>query len=186
MASLERSGAQDWRRTWEETFAGRPDGGRVALDPDRYPELYDGVIGKRVAAFLADAALLVVLTALAAVIFGILGVLSFGLLWPGLGLLAPVLWLAYFTVTIGGRHSASPGMRAAGIEIRTWDGARPGYVQGALQSVMFYVTAIVISVFVLIVPFFNKRRRCLHDYLIGTVVINAPDRTRPRATVTPA
>ena len=183
MSSIGHSGDGDWHRFRQQAFSGRADAPRVATDPGRYPELYEGVLGRRIAAFLVDTAVLVALTLFGAVFFAILGILSFGLLWPGIGLFAPAIWLAYFTLTIGGRYSATPGMRLAGIEVRTWDGARPSHIQGALQSLVFYLTAIVISVFVLLVPLFNRRRRCLHDYLIGTLVINAPHRTPPRAYV---
>ncbi len=155
---------------------------QITLDPDRFPELFDGVLGKRILAFVADAVNLLLITAVAMVIFVILGVLSFGLLFPAIGIVMPALWLAYFTLTIGGPRSATPGMRLNGIEVRTWDGARPGYLQGALQSIVFYLSTVV-TIFVLLVPLFNRRRRCLHDYLIGTVVINAPDAIRPHETV---
>ena len=67
--------------------------------------------------------------------------------------------------------SATPGMRWQGIELRTWDGRRPGYIQGALQTILFYVTTAAITPLVLLVPFFNERRRCLHDYFCGTVFV---------------
>jgi len=131
---------------------------------------FDGIVMARCLAFLADLAVLCVLLVLASVVFGVLGILTFGLLWPGAAL-TPLIALAYFTLTLGGRHSATPGMRWQGIELRAWNGRRPGYLQAALQTVLFYVTVAVGTVFVLLVPFFNERRRCLHDYLCGTVFV---------------
>lgn len=131
---------------------------------------FDGVIAARCFAFLADLLVVCVLLLAASALFAILGILTFGLLWPGAAL-TPLIALAYFTLSLGGRHSATPGMRWQGIELRTWDGRRPGYLQGALQTLLFYVTVSVTTVFVLLVPFFNERRRCLHDYLCGTVFV---------------
>jgi len=131
---------------------------------------FDGVIAARCFAFLADLLVICVLLLAASALFAILGILTFGLLWPGAAL-TPLIALAYFTLSLGGRHSATPGMRWQGIELRTWDGRRPGYLQGALQTLLFYVTVSVATVFVLLVPFFNERRRCLHDYLCGTVFV---------------
>lgn len=131
---------------------------------------FDGIVMARSLAFLADLAVLCILLVLASVVFGILGILTFGLLWPGAAL-TPLIALAYFTLTLGGRHSATPGMRWQGIELRAWNGRRPGYLQAALQTVLFYVTVAVGTVLVLLVPFFNERRRCLHDYLCGTVFV---------------
>ncbi len=138
-----------------------------------WPEdAFEGIIIARCLAFIADLAVILVLLIAASIIFGILGVLSFGLLWPGAAL-SPLLVIAYFTLTLGGRYSATPGMRWQGIELRAWNGNRPGYLQAFLQTLLFYVTVTVGTFLVLLVPFFNKRRRCLHDYLCGTVFIRS-------------
>ena len=131
---------------------------------------FDGIIWARSLAFLADLAVILIAALAATVVFGILGALTFGLLWPGISL-TPLIALAYFTFTLGGPQSATPGMRLQGIELRTWDNRRPGYVQAALQTILFYVTVPLGSLLLLIVPFLNYRRRCLHDYLCGTVFI---------------
>ncbi|WP_339834090.1 RDD family protein [uncultured Parvibaculum sp.] len=142
-----------------------------AAEEARWPAgAFDGIIAARCMAFLADLLVILVLLAAANILFGILGILTFGLLWPGAAL-TPLIALAYFTLSLGSRHSATPGMRWQGIELRTWDGRRPGYLQGALQTLLFYVTVTVGTVLVLLVPLFNTRRRCLHDYLCGTVFV---------------
>lgn len=133
---------------------------------------FEGVVFARSLAFIADVAVITVLVFAATIVFAILGILTFGLLWPGAAL-SPLIGLAYFTLNLGGPHSATPGMRWQGIELRTWDGRRPGYVQALLQTVLFYVTVTVGTVLILLVPFFNGRRRCLHDYLCGTVVVRS-------------
>ena len=131
---------------------------------------FNGIIWARSLAFLADLAVILIAALAATVVFGILGALTFGLLWPGISL-TPLIALAYFTFTLGGPQSATPGMRWQGIELRTWDNRRPGYVQAALQTILFYVTVPLGSLLLLIVPFLNYRRRCLHDYLCGTVFV---------------
>jgi len=131
---------------------------------------FDGVIAARAIAYIADLLVLLVILMAATIVFLILGILTFGLLWPG-AMLSPLLTLAYFTLNLGGPHSATPGMRWQGIELRTWDGRRPGYLQAALQTILFYVTVGISWAVVLIVPFFNARRRGLHDFLCGTVVV---------------
>lgn len=131
---------------------------------------FDGIIWARSLAFLADLAVILIAALAATVVFGILGALTFGLLWPGISL-TPLIALAYFTFTLGGPQSATPGMRWQGIELRTWDNRRPGYLQAALQTILFYVTVPLGSLLLLIVPFLNYRRRCLHDYLCGTVFV---------------
>lgn len=146
-----------------------PPASEDAVWPD---SAFDGIIIARCLAFIADLAVILVLLIAASLVFGILGILSFGLLWPGAAL-TPLLVIAYFTFTLGGRYSATPGMRWQGIELRAWNGNRPGYLQAFLQTLLFYVTVTVGTALVLLVPFFNKRRRCLHDYLCGTVFIRS-------------
>ncbi|HEX7776427.1 MAG TPA: RDD family protein, partial [Parvibaculum sp.] len=109
---------------------------------------FEGVVFARCLAFIADVVLITVLVFAATIVFAILGILTFGLLWPGAAL-SPLIGLAYFTLSLGGPHSATPGMRWQGIELRTWDGRRPGYVQALLQTVLFYVTVTVGTVLIL-------------------------------------
>lgn len=132
---------------------------------------FDGIIAARALAYIADLLVLLVIITAAIIVFGILGILTFGLLWPGAAL-TPLITLAYFVLSLGGPHSATPGMRWQGIELRTWDGRRPGYIQAALQTILFYVSVGISWAVVLIVPFFNERRRGLHDFLCGTLVVH--------------
>ncbi len=165
MAALDRPDPVHWRDARADDS--------IAIDADRYPELFAGILGKRIMAFLIDWVLLAVATVFLTIILAILGIFTLGLLWGLIGPAAPLMWLAYFTFTIGSPTSATPGMRFMGIEVRTWDGARPSYLQAALQAIVFYATWVT-AVFLLLVPLFNSRRRGLHDYLVGTVVINSP------------
>ncbi|MGV8995884.1 MAG: RDD family protein [Parvibaculaceae bacterium] len=129
---------------------------------------FDGIIWSRAVAFIADIIIISVIMLAAIIALSLLSLLTFGLLSP----LFAALWLVplgYFTFTLGGPYSATPGMRWQGIELRTWNGNRPGYAQAAAQTILFYV--ITFTVFLLLVPFFNYRRRCLHDYLCGTVFV---------------
>jgi len=146
-----------------------------AYDPVANPELFEGVLARRVVAFLIDFLILsipVVFVSMFIFVVGIvtfgLGFLIYGLLWPGM-----VIWaICYYGATLGGPASATIGMRAMDIEMRTWYGAPTYFVLGAVHAVVFWVTVSMITPFVLLVALFNPRRRCLHDMLVGTVVIN--------------
>jgi uncharacterized RDD family membrane protein YckC len=92
----------------------------------------------------------------------------YGLLYP-----ATVIWaLVYFGVTLGGPSSATIGMRLMDLEMRTWYGAPAYFVLGAVHAIVFWVSITVLSPFIVLVAFFNERRRLLHDIVLGTVVIN--------------
>ena len=146
-----------------------------AYDPLTNPEYFDGVPARRVIAFLIDLVVLSVpLILLALFIFAVAIVtLGFGFLLYGLMPIVSVIWaLFYYGATLGGPRSATIGMRIMDLEMRTWYGAPAYFVLGAVHAVVFWVTVSALTPFILLVAFFNTRRRLLHDLLVGTVVIN--------------
>ena len=155
-----------------------------AYDPAMNPELFEGVLARRVVAFIIDfiiIAIPVVLAAMFIFAFGIVTLgLGFALYWllPG----ASVIWaVVYFGLTLGGARSATIGMRIMDLEMRTWYGAPAYFVLGAVHAIAFWLSVSFFTPFVLLVPFFNERRRLLHDILLDTVVINNPARAAMRS-----
>ncbi len=151
-----------------------------AFDPVANPELFEGVVARRIVAFLIDFLILsvpIVFVSMFIFVIGIvtfgLGFILYGLLWPGM-----VIWaIVYYGMTLGSPSSATIGMRIMDIEMRTWYGSPTYFVLGAVQAVVFWVTVSMLTPLVLVVCLFNERRRCLHDILVGTVVINNQART---------
>lgn len=145
-----------------------------AYDPAANPELFEGVLARRVIAFVIDLVIITIPVAFAAIFilaFGLvtlgLGWLLFSLLWP-----ATVVWaVIYYGATFGSPRSATIGMRVMDLEMRTWYGAPAYFVLGAVHAVMFWFS-MSLTPLILLVCFFNDRRRCLHDMLVGTIVIN--------------
>ena len=146
-----------------------------AFDPDLEPELFRGVLTRRVFAFLIDLLVLSVPVILGYVFIAVFGVITLGLGWVLFWLAWPasVIWaIVYYGASLGGPHSATVGMRVMDLELRTFYGA-PGYfVLGAMHAVLFWVSISFLSPFVVLVGLFNGRRRLLHDIVLGTVVIN--------------
>src|SRR5882672_2437792 len=150
-----------------------------AYDPAANPELFEGVLARRVVAFIIDLCIIVVPAMFAAVFILVFGLVTFGLGWALFLLLTPaiVIWaICYCGFTLGGPASATIGMRVMDLELRTWYGAPAYFVLGAVHAVVYWVTVSMLSPLVLLIGFFNERRRLLHDILIGTVVINNPIR----------
>ncbi|MGH6670807.1 MAG: RDD family protein [Xanthobacteraceae bacterium] len=146
-----------------------------AYDPYTRPELFASVLPRRVFAFVIDVVLIAVPLILAWIFIFIFGLVTFGFGWALFWLLSPasVIWaLIYYGITLGSSASASIGMRAMGLEMRTWYGAPAYFVLGAVSAVVFWVTVTMLTPFVLIVGLFNSRHRLLHNYLVGTVIIN--------------
>jgi uncharacterized RDD family membrane protein YckC len=166
------SGSGDTGGAWRGAGGMQPH----AFDPWTQPELFRGVLTRRVFAFLID---LVVISV--PVILGYLFIAVFGLITLGLGWVlfwvawpASVVWaLIYYGASLGGPYSATLGMRVMDLELRTWYGAPSYFVLGAMHAVLFWLSISFLSPLVLLVGLFNGRRRLLHDIVLGTVIINS-------------
>jgi uncharacterized RDD family membrane protein YckC len=156
----------------------RTDGGVPphAFDPYLHPELFRGVLTRRMFAFLIDLVVLSVPVILACVFIAVFGVVTLGLGWALFWLVSPasIIWaLVYYGSSLGGPHSATLGMRVMDLELRTWYGASGYFVLGAAHALVFWVSVSFLTPLVLLVGLFNSRHRLLHDILLGTVVINS-------------
>jgi uncharacterized RDD family membrane protein YckC len=146
-----------------------------AYDPEANPELFEGVPARRLVAFVIDFIILAIPVVFVSMFIFVAGIVTLGvgfllyfLLWP-----AMVIWaLVYYGACLGGPHSATIGMRVMDLEMRTWYGTPAYFVLGAVHAIVFWITVSILTPLVLLVCFFNQRRRCLHDILVGTVVIN--------------
>lgn len=140
------------------------------------PEHFDGLVWRRALAYLVDAAVLSFIGLLMWLLFWFGLVVSFGLLAPLFGLIyvaMPLLPLAYNTLLIGGPRSATLGMQMFDVEMRSWTGQRPEYLQALLVTALFYVSVGLTAGFILLLGIFNGRRRLLHDVLCGVVAVRA-------------
>lgn len=150
-----------------------------AYDPAVSPELFEGVLARRFMAFLIDVTIIAIPVIFAAVFIFILGIVTLGVGWALYWLLSPatVIWaVCYSGYTFGSPASATIGMRVMDLEMRTWYGAPAYFVLGAVHAIAFWFTVSFFTPFVLVIAFFNQRRRLLHDILLGTVIINNASR----------
>jgi uncharacterized RDD family membrane protein YckC len=161
---------------------GRPGGPPPhAFDPWMQPELFRGVLTRRVFAFLIDLVVLSIPVVLACMFIAVFGVVTLGLGWALFWLVSPasVIWaIVYYGASLGGPHSATLGMRVMDLQLRTWYGAPSYFVLGAAHAVLFWVSVSFFTPLILLVGLFNGRRRLLHDMILGTVVINSSVRTQ--------
>jgi uncharacterized RDD family membrane protein YckC len=132
--------------------------------------LTEGVMLRRVIAYLID---LVLLAALCLAIWAVLftfGVLTLGLGFPLLSLL-PVVPFAYHFLSLLSQASATPGQILLGLTVRRNDDLGPPRpLQAALSVAGFYVTLAFGAVW-LATALITVRRRALHDLLSGLVVV---------------
>ena len=152
-----------------------------AYDPVVSPELFEGVLARRCIAFLVDVTIITIPVLFAALFILILGFVTLGLGWVMYALLWPatVIWaVVYYGLTFGSAASATIGMRVMDLEMRTWYGAPAYFVLGAVHAVVYWLTVSFLTPFILLVGFFNGRKRLLHDIVVGTVVINNSKRAQ--------
>jgi len=155
-----------------------------AYDPATRPELFEGVLARRVVAFVIDFIIIALPVVLAAMFIFAFGIITLGLAWALYWLLpaASVIWaIAYFGFTLGSERSATIGMRVMDLEMRTWYGAPAYFVLGAVHAIAFWFTVSFFTPFILLVAFFNERRRLLHDIMLGTVIVNNSARAAMRS-----
>jgi uncharacterized RDD family membrane protein YckC len=150
--------------------------------------LFEGILPRRVVAFVIDLIIIGIPLVVLSMFIFMFGLVTFGLGWALFWLVSPasVIWaLCYYGLTLGSPASATIGMRAMEIEMRTWYGTPAYFVLGAVHAIVYWVSVSLLTPFIVVVGFFNARRRLLHDMLVGTVLINNATRAsslRARAT----
>jgi uncharacterized RDD family membrane protein YckC len=156
-----------------------------AYDPATQPEYFDGVLSRRVMAFLIDVFVIGLPVLFASLFILVFGLLTLGLGWFAFWLLSPgaVIWaIVYYGWTLGSAKSATIGMRVMDLEMRTWYGAPAYFVLGAVHAIGYWISVSALTPLILFVPLFNARKRLLHDMVLGTIVVNNEARAQALRT----
>ncbi|MGB3502308.1 MAG: RDD family protein [Mesorhizobium sp.] len=143
-------------------------GYRPNLDDAR---AFDGVLTRRVMAFVVDYILIGILIIPVAIVVGILGVLTLGLGWMLYPVLGFAVALIYVAMTLGSAKQSTPGMRIFGIRLVRVDGGPIGPMTAMMHTVLFWVGNAVLTPLILLATLFLDGKRTLHDLLLATVVI---------------
>ena len=134
--------------------------------------LLDGVLFRRVCAWLIDFVLAGGMVAVLWVVLVGFGLLTLGLGLPLLGLL-PVVPLAYHVLFVASRRSATPGQVAMDLSVRRdGDLGRPSLLQAVLFTAGLWLT-LGAGVVWLAAALLTTRHRTLHDLVSGLVVVRA-------------
>lgn len=137
-------------------------------DPDNDAQFYAGVPAKRLVAFIIDVVL----------VWGIailVSLLTLGVGFLILGFLIAVIDLIYRTMTMGSQ-SATLGMRLMGIELRTFNGDRFNTGHAFIHTLLFYamLAFVVVQLVSVIMMGGSRYGRGLHDFIVGSTMINRP------------
>ncbi len=150
-----------------------PHNNRFVYDPATRPELFDGILSKRIVAFIIDAVLIGLLMIPVGLMVFVLGVITLGIAWLLFPALFAIVALGYVALTLGGHGSATPGMRIAGVTFRTWNGQGMFPLLAVMHALIFWFSCGIVTPLILLVGLFTPRRQLLHDLLLGVVALNA-------------
>jgi len=140
-----------------------------AIDPARL----DGVRTRRILAFLVDYTIVLLLCVPAAVIVGVVGIFTLGLLWLVYPVLGLIVALLYVGMTMGGPAQATIGMRMFAIRIQRDDGSAIDGITAIVHAIIFWVAHVTLTPILLIVSLFSTNKKLIQDILLGTVIVRS-------------
>lgn len=158
---------------------------RTLPDPETAPDLFEGLLTRRVIAYLIDVALIGVIALALALVGIVMGFLTFGLAWLSMPLVLPVSVIGYYVLTLGLSHRTTIGMWLTGIALVP---ARPGAIDGwkiLIHPVLFWISIWICWPVSLAVVLFTPRRQMLHDLVLGTLMVRRSHRGNTRMTFRP-
>jgi uncharacterized RDD family membrane protein YckC len=135
----------------------------------------DGVLGRRLFAYLIDILIVFGLVTVLAIALFILGIVTFTLGWGLYALLfPPLVAIVYNAVTIGGPAQSTIGMRMMGLlVVDAGSGGPVDKITAAVHALLFYVAAgtfilLAIDVFI---GMMRPDRRLGHDLITGVMLV---------------
>jgi uncharacterized RDD family membrane protein YckC len=137
---------------------------------------FEGVLSRRVFAFLIDYVVMAIVIAVLGAVIGVLGILTFGLAWLLYAVLVPIVVVPYVALSLGGRDQATPGMKAMDLKIIKDDGGQIDWLIATVHLILFWVFNTILTPFILLLALFTSRKRALHDILLNTSMQRASAR----------
>ena len=137
-------------------------------DPVRQSQYYQGLVTGRFLAWVIDAIVISILTAIAVLFTAFTAVLF-------LGVLSLAVSLTYRWLTLS-FASATPGMQVMGIELRDLDGHRLNGTTAFWHSALFlFLKGMFVPLLISVAMMAGSRYgQGLHDAVCGVVAINRP------------
>ena len=152
-------------------------------DPQTAPELFDGVLMRRVFAYLIDVAILVSICAVVGMVSVILGFFTFGIPWLLLPILIPLIILGYYAATLGSPMRATIGMAMFDIVLTPTRGRPLDGWAILIHPIVFWITVWVAWPISLAVALFTPRQQMVQDLVTGTLMLRRSPMARHWASV---
>jgi uncharacterized RDD family membrane protein YckC len=153
-----------------------PTGTANDMIPTFNDRAFEGVLSRRIFAFLIDYVVMAIVIAVLGAVIGVLGILTFGLAWLLYAVLVPIVVVPYVALSLGGRDQATPGMKAMDLKIVKDDGGQIDWLIATVHLILFWVFNTILTPFILLLALFTSRKRALHDILLNTSMQRASAR----------
>lgn len=145
---------------------------RPALpDPETAPELFEGLLTRRVFAFIIDLVVMGALILAFSLVGLIAGFLTFGLAWLALVVVIPATIVLYYGATLGSPKRATMGMQVMDIVLTPTRGQPLDGWMAIIHAAVFWVTAWISLPLSLLFVLFTPRRQMIHDLVTGTLMV---------------
>ena len=136
-------------------------------------DVFDGLLSRRMLAFVIDYAIVLLLMIPAYVVAFFFAILTLGLGFYLFPVLFFIIAALYFGFSLSSSGQATPGMRVMDIMMVSDSGRPIDFVTAILHLVIFWILNSVVTPFILLVGLFTERKRLLHDIALGTVQVRA-------------
>ncbi|MFD2649304.1 RDD family protein [Devosia albogilva] len=140
-------------------------------DPATAPELFDGVLTRRVFAFVIDLVILGAMVLAFSLVGLVAGFLTFGLAWVALVVVVPASIVLYYAATLGSPKRATVGMQLMDIVLTPTRGQPLDGWMAVIHAAIFWVTVWISWPLSLLIALFTPRRQMLHDLLVGGLMV---------------
>ena len=148
------------------------DAPRSALpDPDTAPELFEGVLTRRVVAFIIDLVVMGMMILVFSFLGLVAGFLTFGLAWMALFLVVPATIALYYAATLGSSRRATLGMQVMDIVLTPTRGQPLDGWMAIIHAAVFWLTTWISWPISLLFVLFTPRRQMIHDLVVGTLMV---------------
>lgn len=140
-------------------------------DPATAPELFDGLLTRRVTAYLVDVIILGGLVLAITLVGAVLGFFTFGLAWVSMIFAVPLAIIAYYSITLGSARRATIGMQIMDIVLTPTRSQPLDGWMAVLHALVFWISIWICWPVTLLFAMFTPRRQMIHDFILGALMV---------------
>ncbi|MCF6302061.1 MAG: RDD family protein [Devosiaceae bacterium] len=139
--------------------------------PSTAPELFDGLLKRRVLAYLIDLAVLAGIVVLVSLVSLVLGILTLGATFVTVIFAIPLAIVAYYSVTLGSEKRATIGMGMMDLVLTPVRGGPLNGWRAFAHPLVFWLTIWILPPLSYLFALFTPRRQMIHDLIMGVLMV---------------